>query len=260
MVADLEAPARTADWPAALVELGRAAAQGSPGAQGQLRVLAGRDPGADGWPALAAAVDLGPWLTRAAPQRLPGQERVAAAAAFLPPPVCRWLIARAEGRLAPAPVYDAEGGVTRGGNRNNTAFSFEPDDPDLVIRLVRAKIAAALGVAAPALEPSQVLHYAPGESFHPHYDFLDPAKPGQAAQIAEAGQRIATFLVYLNEDYEGGETAFPELGLSYRGRTGNALFFANVDAQGLPDRRMLHAGLPPATGEKWLLSQWIRDR
>jgi hypothetical protein len=150
--------------------------------------------------------------------------------------------------------------VTRGGNRNNSAFSFEPADLDLVVRLVRAKIAAALDVAAAALEPSQVLHYSPGQSFHPHYDFLDPEKPGQAAQVAAAGQRIATFLVYLNEDYEGGETAFPELGLSYRGRTGNALFFANVDAAGAPDRRMLHAGLPPTSGEKWLLSQWIRDR
>ena len=36
--------------------------------------------------------------------------------------------------------------------------------------------------------------------------------------------------------------------------------FFNVDAAGQPDRRTLHAGLPPSAGEKWLLSQWFRDR
>lgn len=247
-------------WPRALERLGRAAGAGLKAARAQLRLLAGREPGPDGWPGLAAAVDLSPWLTRVAPQRLPGQERVAAATAFLPPPACQWLIARAASRLAPAPVYDEDGGVTYGGNRNNSAFSFELFTLDVVTVLIRAKVAAALAVGPAALEPSQVLHYAPGQTFHPHYDFLEPDKPGQAAQIAAHGQRIATFLVYLNEGYEGGETWFPELGLRYRGRTGNALFFANVDDAGDPDRRMLHAGLPPTSGEKWLLSQWIRDR
>jgi hypothetical protein len=36
--------------------------------------------------------------------------------------------------------------------------------------------------------------------------------------------------------------------------------FANVDLVGNPDRSTLHAGLTPTQGEKWLLSQWIRDR
>ena len=36
--------------------------------------------------------------------------------------------------------------------------------------------------------------------------------------------------------------------------------FRNVDAQGQPDPRTLHAGRPPTAGEKWLLSVWILDR
>ena len=66
--------------------------------------------------------------------------------------------------------------------------------------------------------------------------------------------------MYLNDDYEGGETEFPAIGLRYRGRRGDALLFANVDIVGNPDRRSIHAGLPPTRGEKWLLSQWIRNR
>ena len=67
-------------------------------------------------------------------------------------------------------------------------------------------------------------------------------------------------LVYLNQGFEGGETDFPLLDLKFKGRKGDALMFSNVDASGAPDRRMFHAGLPPTAGEKWLLSQWVRDR
>jgi hypothetical protein len=71
---------------------------------------------------------------------------------------------------------------------------------------------------------------------------------------------VLTFLLSLNDDYEGGETQFPILNKLYRGRKGNALFFWNVEPDGSPDKRLLHAGLPPTSGEKWLLSQWIRGR
>jgi predicted 2-oxoglutarate/Fe(II)-dependent dioxygenase YbiX len=109
-------------------------------------------------------------------------------------------------------------------------------------------------------EPAQIMHYAPGEEFRPHYDFLTPDSPGMAAQIARYGQRIATFLLYLNEDFDGGETVFPLKDISYRGRAGDALFFANIDTANAPDPLTRHAGRPPTRGEKWILSQWIRDR
>jgi len=105
-----------------------------------------------------------------------------------------------------------------------------------------------------------VLHYAPGEEFKPHFDFLDLAQPGHAAAAASGGQRVVTFLTYLNQGYEGGETVFPALGWAYKGRTGDALFFYNATPDGAPDRRTLHAGSPPVRGEKFVLSQWIRLR
>jgi prolyl 4-hydroxylase len=71
---------------------------------------------------------------------------------------------------------------------------------------------------------------------------------------------VATFLAYLNDGYVGGETDFPRAGLRFKGAAGDALMFANVDLQGRPEPLSLHAGLPPGSGEKWVLSQWIRDR
>jgi hypothetical protein len=237
-------------WSAALERLGRAAALGSASAQGQLAVFAD-----------ASAADLAGWTAPAERERLLRAPRVTAARGFLSADACAWLIGRAERRIAPAMVFDPEaGGPRRESGRSNSAFEFAFFDLDLVIVAVRAKIAATVGVPPQALEPPQVLHYAPGQTFERHYDFLDLEVPGYAADVARRGQRIATFLVYLNAGYAGGETDFPMVGLSFKGEPGDALMFANVGPDGRPDRQTLHAGLPPSSGEKWLLSQWIRDR
>ena len=110
-------------------------------------------------------------------------------------------------------------------------------------------------------ESLQVLHYEVGESFKPHFDFWEHGFEGHAGTMAKYGQRVFTVLVYLNEDFDGGETDFPRLGVRYRGaKKGDGLIFRNVDDLGMGDRRTLHAGLPPTRGEKWLASLWIRDR
>jgi len=67
-------------------------------------------------------------------------------------------------------------------------------------------------------------------------------------------------LIYLNEDFEGGETSFPRLQLNHRGRTGDALVFGSLDAAGRPNPQSQHAGCSPTKGEKWVFSQWVRDR
>ncbi|MDB5467426.1 MAG: hypothetical protein JWQ46_2188 [Phenylobacterium sp.] len=250
------------DWPAALRRLARAADLGSAPAREQLAVLADVEPAEDAsWPALAASIDLAAWVEPAAKERRLLDPRISVVPSFLTPRTCAWLIARAGARLAKAQVFDPRtGGARQESTRTNNAFEFAFEDLDLVLLAVRARIAATAGTLTGALEPIQVLHYAPGQTFERHYDFLDPATPGYAREAAARGQRVATFLVYLNADYEGGETDFPAVGFSYRGRVGDALMFANVDRTGAPDRQTLHAGLPPRSGEKWLLSQWVRDR
>ncbi len=249
-------------WSVALERLGRAAELGSKVAQGQLRVLSGEPEGGEGrWAGLAAAVDLGPWLSATELVPLAPGAPVAEAPGFLSPAVCGWIIERVCGGLARAQVYDATDGSTiERPERSNSAFVYWMAQLDLVILLVRAKIAAALGAAVGTLEPCQILHYAPGQEFRPHYDFIDTETPGHAAELKRGGQRVATFLVYLNEGFEGGMTSFPLLGFGYKGEAGAGLTFSNVDAAGEPDPRTLHAGQPPTSGEKWLLSQWIRDR
>jgi hypothetical protein len=247
------------DWPRALDYLRQGAEAGFPVAQAQLRLLAGRT--GDDWQGLRREIDITSWQVAPKPQVLSRDPSVQAFEGVASPAVCDWIIARARERLAPATVYDEAAGKAVASVRSNSAFELGLADLDLVVLALRERLAAAAGLPVMNLNAPQVLHYAVGQSFEPHVDFFDPNIPAQAMSIASVGQRAATALVYLNDEgLEGGETDFPLLPLRYRGRRGDALVFFNLDAAGEPDRRTVHAGLPPTRGEKWLLSQWIRQR
>jgi len=171
------------------------------------------------------------------------------------------MVSLGRNQLAPATVFDkTTGGHLRHSARDNSFLVLRIGEMNVLTEVVRQRIAAATKLPAPLFEPSQILHYAVGQRFKPHHDFLDPANPAYHESLATFGQRIATFLIYLNDDYQGGETSFPQIGLNFRAERGDALFFANVTKDGAPDPNTLHAGLPTTSGEKWVFSQWIRDR
>jgi hypothetical protein len=263
---------RPQSWDHALDCLQLAAERGSADAQAQLELLCadrdlaaarGNEPARDAaaWRRLREAVNVADWLQPPERQVISESPRIRRMDGFIAAPVCRWLIEKARGQLSRARIYSTDGnGAAVATSRTNSETDFNVVQSDLVLVLVRARIAAATGLPPAVMELTKVLHYSVGERFDLHYDYIDPAVPGFAAELAARGQRLATFLVYLNEDYDGGETHFPRVGLSHRGRAGSALIFANVDTAGRPDPSTLHAGLAPTRGEKWLLSQWIRDR
>jgi hypothetical protein len=204
-------------------------------------------------------VDINKWLSVPPVRRLSARPRIATVEGIASPELCNWLIARARPDLTRAEVYDHDTGGRRLDEvRTNRACYFGWEASDLPLMMLRAKMAQAAELPVLAMESTAVLHYEPGEEFRPHFDFLNVNKPGPAKDVAGRGQRLLTFLIALNEDYEGGQTDFPEIGKRWQGRRGNGLFFWNVEPDGTPDRLTRHAGLPPTRGEKWLLSQWIR--
>jgi prolyl 4-hydroxylase len=262
LLATLEAmgAGRPQSWQRALDHLQLAASRGSARAQAQLVMLA-PDGGQEDWIALRAGVDIA--ALTAPPPRRPVSERprIRVIENFASPAECDWVIAIARGRLNPAWVWDPLTGKNRPDpSRTNKGLDLGPVEMDLVVQVLRARISAASNLPLPVFEPAQIMHYSVGEEFLPHHDYLDPGQAGDRAQIARMGQRIATFLLYLNDDYEGGETEFLKTGFCYRGGKGDALLFANVDPAGAPDPLTTHAGRSPSRGEKWILSQWIRDR
>lgn len=236
------------DPEAALRHLEIAGRLGHPTAAEQLGLIAGEG-------------GLGAFLAPRPARPVSQRPHVLIADGFVTPAVCDWLRGRAEPRLEPAQVYDPATGEGRiAAIRTNSAMAFQLEDLDVVMALVREKLARLAGLPAHGLEPCQVLHYRPGQTFDWHVDYFDPATPGHREQLARRGQRIATCLIWLNDDYEGGETAFAAGDLRLKGKTGDAVLWANVTPRGAIEPLSRHAGLPPTAGEKWVLSQWIRPR
>jgi prolyl 4-hydroxylase len=238
-------------WQAALRWLMVAAERGWEPARGQLRVLANG----------TADIDLTSWSTVASGRDLNAEPLVRAVDEFITPAACDWLISRARARLTRARVYDPVSrlDVVRA-TRSNSVANFGLADVELLDVLLQARMSRACGIPMNHMEAPAVLHYSVGEEASDHFDFVNPNTPDYAQEIARNGQRVMTFLVYLNEDYEGGETAFPQLGFSHKGRRGHGLFFVNAYSDLQPDLRMLHAGRTPTRGEKWIVSQFIRSR
>lgn len=286
LVVGRDAPHSPVDGAALIAE---AAEQGDAEACRHLSVLAGAGVGRsqswlDAFNALARACELGDqhairqtallqsmhcgtsnagreWVASAVTRELHATPRFIACADFLTPALCAYLIESARGKLVPAQVNDAGGaGLKLDPMRTNTCAVYSLMETDLIMQLIRARIAHTAGILANALEPAEVLHYSVGETYKPHVDFFHPRLPTFSAEMQRKGQRIKTCLVYLNDDLEGGETEFPRLGIRFRGRTGEALIFDNVTSAGTGDMKTMHTGLPPTRGEKWLLSQWIRSK
>lgn len=210
---------------------------------------------------LGPSPDLAAWFNPPRPEVISRQPHVLHVPGFIDAATCAWLIERAKPDLSRAAVYDNfKDAQVFEDARDNSGMAFDFAHSDMVLVLLRERIARAVGLPAVGLEPTQVLHYSVGQKFEPHFDYLDPARPGHRADLAESGQRIATFLIYLNDGFEGGETEMPSIGMKRRGAPGEALFWANVTPDGRPDVSTLHAGLPPISGEKWVLSQWCRNR
>ncbi len=251
---------RPQNWPRALDCLQAAAERGLRSAQEQLLVLAGNGEAGNDWRRLRSRISIERVIHAPAKAKLSEAPRLRVMKGFASAAECAWLIGRARPRLKRATVVNPTGSQDVRAVRTNSAVEFQVPEMDLVVEAIRARVSAAINLPLPLFEPSQILHYEPGQEFAAHCDYFDPQLPGHADRLRHFGQRIATVLIYLNDDYSGGETCFPKAALSFRGKTGDALFMANVDRAGRPDPLTLHAGTPPRSGEKWIFSQWVRDK
>ena len=119
---------------------------------------------------------------------------------------------------------------------------------------VATKAAALFGLPRSCCETLQLVRYAsPAAFYKPHLDCLE-----EAGQVLLGGQRVGTVLVYLNDVDEGGATRFPALGLEVAPRELQAVAWANVRADGVPDVRARHEALPTAGELKVAVNCWVR--
>jgi prolyl 4-hydroxylase len=179
---------------------------------------------------------------------------------------CDALIEAARALMAPSLVVDDHNlGSTRHDTRTSSSMHF-PLGASKVADEVQRRFMSVIGLPIDRAEPLQVLRYGPGDEYAPHFDFFDvddtprDAGDGQPTTLTRYGQRVATLICYLSAVESGGATVFPEIGLEIRPLPGRAVYFTYLDANGAVDPRSLHAGAPVLAGEKWIVTQWCRER
>lgn len=156
------------------------------------------------------------------------------------PAECAVLIERIES-LGPttAPISTSRGFEMRTDVRNNERVMF--DDAQLardLFQRVAARIPSPLCNMRPvgANERFRCYRYTPGQRFAPHYD---------GSFVRNDNERsLLTYIVYLNENFQGGETGFVDFDVTAIPRTGSALLFQHF---------MLHEGVSVREGIKYVL-------
>jgi len=152
------------------------------------------------------------------------------------------------------PYYHRSSTARAGSDEKRTSHSATLPSSDDVVRAVRGRISLYSGYPEANIEPLQAVRYHPGEFYKPHHDYYN------ACETWQAGNRHFTFLIYLNEVEEGGDTAFPRLNISVTPVAYAALVFNNCLDNGEPDERSLHEGVPPAKGVKYAINGWVRSK
>lgn len=213
------------------------------------------------WEALLGGLAEVPLADSVKPKSVLKDPRIDRYPGFLSRAECSHLVFQAMRCLKPSgTIHPVTGEVTQSPIRTSADATFWPINQDLVVHAVNHRIAAQAGHAPENQEMLCVLYYEPGQEYKPHFDYLFRDKDGKSEQLDQSGQRIGTFLVYLNDAYEGGETEFPKLDLKVKGAAGEGLYFENTLKDGLGDERTLHAGIPVVSGSKWLATKWIREK
>lgn len=164
---------------------------------------------------------------------------------------CDFLCEVAGQRFRPARIFhEARRQFVKDPIRDSDTASFPLVFEWPAVHALNRRIAAATGTDVAQGETLQLLRYRPGQQYKPHLDAIAGLE----------NQRVLTMIVWLNDDYSGGETHFLETGLKVRGAKGDALMFRNALPDGRPDPAARHAGLPVFEGEKRIASRWIRER
>jgi len=256
------------DWQAALDYLAAGAEGGSVEARSQLALLTpdsdlafrasqgGAPPGF--WKRLRDGIDLERWVVPPPPTQVCDWPKIWTVERLASPKLCAWLVDRARGKFTPSMMFTGRKAVFHA-TRTCSDFAFSLVEGGVIMLLLRTRVSILTGQATGQMEPPQIFHYATGQGIDAHYDSLYDGETAYGRDGNYRGDRLATLLMYLNDDYDGGVLEFVKVGYRYRGRTGDAIFFASLRG-GKFDEKAFHGATTVTRGEKFILSQWIHDR
>lgn len=128
------------------------------------------------------------------------------------------------------------------------------DQDPVVFQQLEQKVADFLAQPKDHFEPAVVLQYQTMGYFRPHHDFNRQKWQGVTSH------RLATLILYINDDYQGGVTEFPRLGIKVTPRAGRAVFWRYDYQDAAKNQLLLHSGEYVTSGIKHAMVFFLRDR
>lgn len=126
-----------------------------------------------------------------------------------------------------------------------------PQISNLLTKLVGEVINPYYGFEIRDAEVPQLLCYGVGGHYHPHVDAEGVwVNPDGSKEWRKNIDRDLSVLIYLNEDYEGGELVFPELHIRIRPKRGMLVAFPST-------HHYLHGVEPVTSGERFAIVTWM---
>ena len=100
----------------------------------------------------------------------------------------------------------------------------------------------------------QITKYSIGGFYKEHFDaFLDHQEDGRK-------QRLISAIIYLNDNFNGGETTFDRLKFSIPPRTGKLIIFKNcIGDTNYIHPNSLHSSEEITKGQKFVATLWLRN-
>ncbi|KAI3968311.1 hypothetical protein MKW92_019106 [Papaver armeniacum] len=189
---------------------------------------------------------------------------------FLSSEECDYLKAIARPRLQISTVVDAKTGKGIKSNVRTSSGMFLSNEERKypIVQAIEKRISVFSQVPVENGELVQVLRYEQNQYYKPHHDYFS-----DTFNLKRGGQRIATVLMYLSDNVEGGETYFPMAGtgecscggqmvkgLSVKPNKGDAVLFWSMGLDGKEDPTSIHGGCKVLSGEKWSATKWMRQK
>jgi prolyl 4-hydroxylase len=144
------------------------------------------------------------------------------------------------------------------GIRKSQTYWLDKDDP--IAKKIITKVCAIDGYSIEQSEDIQVVKYEPNGYYKEHHDSCCDNNE-ICRKFNKDGPRVLTMIIYLNNDFEGGETKFPNIDKKYTPEKYSGLLFYPMNKNG--DKchdNSLHAGMPVTSGQKYIANVWIREK
>ena len=179
---------------------------------------------------------------------------------FLSEEECVQILKLIKGNLEPSRVFAKE--QINEARTSRTCFFKDKDKTQVFIRFIEDRVSKIMGIHPSYMEGAQAQYYGKGQEYQPHADYFSKGTDEYEENLKEGmpGQRTWTFMVYLNDDFEGGQTYFPQTNIEIKPKRGMALLWNNLYPDGQPNPYTHHQSKPVEEGRKAILNFWFRER